>query len=226
MLRDMDVRRRLVTLTSVLTVLAAVVAFPALYAAASPAAAAHSLGGTIAGTDIAHHHIGVKVTTGAAKYKGKTVAILLHKTAVTRLGKTVTPAAIKKYDRVTVTYAVNAKTHVVTALKIVDTGPKPKPVPTPSPTPSQTATSYTIHMSNYSFSPPSLTVPVGSTVTVVTDNGTHTWTSGSDGIANGKFDSNGASTFSFTFNTPGTYPYFCQYHYATNQMAGSITVTG
>ena len=217
-MRDMDVRRRLVTLAAALPVLAAVVAFPALYAAASPGAAAPTLGGTIAGTDIAHHHIGVKVTTGAAKYKGKTIAILLHKTTVTRLGKKVLPAAIKKYDRVTVTYSVNAKTHVVTALKIVDTGPKPKPVV--HPTPSPIATTRSIDAADFSFTPNNLEIKVGTTV-VVSFSDHHTFTSRTGAFADSGDRSSG--TYSVTFSTPGVYPFFCQYHDAMG-MNGTITV--
>ncbi|HVU72212.1 MAG TPA: plastocyanin/azurin family copper-binding protein [Mycobacteriales bacterium] len=225
----MDVRRRPVLLTLAVAVLAA---GPALYAAAAPggpATTAPTLGGTITGTDLKHHHIGVKVTAGAARYKGRTITVVLHSTKVTRLGKTVTPAAIKRADRVTVTYKVNPTTHAVTAIKIVDTGPKPKPAPTPSPTPTQAA--YVVHLSGSGssarYTPSTLTVPVGAKVTVVVDSGDHTWTSGNPPAGDHKnWDSADLSTgqsFSYTFTTPGTYPFFCEYHYPDG-MTGSITV--
>ena len=224
----MDVRRRPVLLTLALAVLAT---GPALYAAATPATTAPSLSGTVSGTDLKHHHIGVKVTKGAATYRGRTITVVLRKTTVTRLGHTVTPAAIKRNDRVTVTYRVDPKSHAVIAIKIVDTGPKPKPAPTPSPTPSPTQTAYVIHMLETGapmYSPADLTVPVHSKVTVTDDSGDHTWTSGDAPVPSGTWDSGQMTpgqTFSFTFNTPGTFRFFCQNHYSYG-MTGTVTVTG
>ena len=77
------------------------------------------------------------------------------------------------------------------------------------------------------FTPSSLTIPVGTTV-LWTHNGnnTHTVTSGTPGSPSGLFDSGNLShgkTFSFTFNNPGTIPYYCRIH--GSMMTGSITVT-
>ncbi len=72
-----------------------------------------------------------------------------------------------------------------------------------------------------SFSPPSFTVKVGSTVTWINrDATTHTVTS-----TTGVFDSGyrgSGDTFKFTFTQPGTYQYYCTLH--TN-MKGTIVVT-
>lgn len=77
------------------------------------------------------------------------------------------------------------------------------------------------------FTPQNVTVPVGTTVKW-TNNGaaTHTATSG-NGTPSGLFDSGNMTsgqTFQFTFNNPGTYPYYCKIHGAA-MMSGTITVT-
>jgi plastocyanin len=229
----MDVRRRLVPLTLALAVLATA---PALYAAAAPTTGSPTLSGTVSGTDLKHHHIGVKVTKGAAAYKGKTITVVLHNTKVVRLGKTVPPSAIKRNDRVTVTYRVEAATHKVFAIKIVDTGPKPKPVTRPSPTP--TPTSHVVIVTTTEFmydgesNPASITVPAGTTVEVRNDgSAAHTLTQGDSttGPKSGGFDSGqvqpGQTVTVMTFTTPGTYQFFCENH-TLEGMRGSITVTG
>ncbi len=97
-----------------------------------------------------------------------------------------------------------------------------------------TASSGTWHMGtnmvaimNYAFYPTSLTVAKGTTVTWVNmDFVQHTVTSGSEAAPTGLFDSHELShmqAFSYTFNTPGTYAYYCDLH---ANMAGTITVTG
>ena len=68
------------------------------------------------------------------------------------------------------------------------------------------------------FSPASLTVAVGDTIT---------WTNGDDSphtVTGAAFDSGnleGGQTFSFTFQESGTFTYACQYH---DEMVGTITV--
>ena len=66
-------------------------------------------------------------------------------------------------------------------------------------------------ISNYKFSPTALTIKVGSSVTWINnDAATHTATSN-----NSVFDSGDLPTgksFTYKFNTAGTYPYFCIYH--------------
>lgn len=85
------------------------------------------------------------------------------------------------------------------------------------------------------FSPAALSVPAGTTVTWrQTDAGFHTVTSGgvaqgSAGVTaepDGTFDSGRIAkgdTFEFTFQDPGTYPYYCAIHPAT--MRAEIAVT-
>ena len=77
-----------------------------------------------------------------------------------------------------------------------------------------------VQIEQFQFTPATLTVPVGTTVTWTNKDGTlHTVTSttkvfGSDGLDQG-------GTFSYTFTTPGTYPYFCKLH---PRMTGTVTV--
>jgi len=76
-----------------------------------------------------------------------------------------------------------------------------------------------------SFSPGSLTIPVGTTVTWRhTGSMVHTVTSGTRGNPSGLFNSgdmNNGDTFQFTFSSTGTFPYYCTYH---NGMNGTIIV--
>jgi plastocyanin len=87
-----------------------------------------------------------------------------------------------------------------------------------SPTPARGAT-YTVEIGDGFFSPASLTVTVGDTVTWTNvDDSPHTVT------ASGAFDSgnlNGGQTFSHTFGETGTFTYVCLYH---DEMVATITV--
>ena len=81
---------------------------------------------------------------------------------------------------------------------------------------------------DFAFNPPTVTVPVGATVTWV-NNGQapHTTTSGTPGAANAGaiWDSGtlqSGQSFSFTFTSAGTFPYFCRIH--PQQMQASVTV--
>lgn len=77
------------------------------------------------------------------------------------------------------------------------------------------------------FVPDKVTIQQGDTVTwtVVETGFTHDVTSGSNGKADGLFRSAAMTTgsFSYTFNDPGTYDYFCSFHYAMG-MVGQVTV--
>ena len=79
----------------------------------------------------------------------------------------------------------------------------------------------TITIADFAFSGPS-SVAVGDTVTVVNNDDTaHTW-SATDGTFNSGNLAPGTS-FSFTFEEAGTFPYVCQIH---PTMSGTIEVTG
>lgn len=83
-----------------------------------------------------------------------------------------------------------------------------------------------VFIQNISFSPKSITVTAGTTVKWTNkDNVSHTVTSGTPNSPNGTFDSgnlgNGA-TFSYLFNTKGTFPYYCKLH--QDVMTGTVVV--
>jgi plastocyanin len=77
-----------------------------------------------------------------------------------------------------------------------------------------------VTIKDYAFTPATLTVAAGTTVTWTNNDAVpHTATA-----SDGSFDSgnlNPGQSFSFTFSTPGTYPYVCQYHAG---MQGTIVV--
>jgi plastocyanin len=77
-----------------------------------------------------------------------------------------------------------------------------------------------VSIANFSFTPATLSISVGTTVTWTnTDSVTHTVTADQ-----GTFDSSNLSpgtTFSFTFSQAGSYPYHCSIH---PSMMGTILV--
>jgi plastocyanin len=84
----------------------------------------------------------------------------------------------------------------------------------------------TVRMEDNSFDPANITVEPGTTVTwVQSGNNPHTTTS-YDGLwDSGMIEGGSGGTFSFTFDEPGTFDYFCIPHESLG-MIGSITVTG
>lgn len=102
----------------------------------------------------------------------------------------------------------------------------PTPSPIPSPTPTESAgggEQYSAFIQ--SFTHQSFTVEVGTTVTWTNlDNAGHTVTSGVPGEPSGVFRSSLITkdqTFTFTFDEPGEYPYYCEPH---PSMTGTVTV--
>jgi len=82
------------------------------------------------------------------------------------------------------------------------------------------ATAQAVNISGFAFDPPTLTVPVGTTVTWTNnDSTTHTVTADDGSFDSGNVDPGG--TFSFTFSTAGTINYHCKIH---PNMTASITV--
>ncbi len=85
----------------------------------------------------------------------------------------------------------------------------------------------TVTIVNFAFDSAELTVAPGTTITWTNEDGApHTVTAD-----DGAFDSgnmNTGDTFSFTFEEPGTYPYFCAYHGGPggSGMAATIIVEG
>jgi plastocyanin len=84
----------------------------------------------------------------------------------------------------------------------------------------------TVRMEDNFFSPANITVEPGTTVTwVQSGNNPHTTTS-YDGLwDSGIIEGGSGETFSFTFEEPGTYDYFCKPHEDLG-MVGSVTVSG
>ena len=77
-----------------------------------------------------------------------------------------------------------------------------------------------VTIEQFKFTPAALTVPVGTTVTWTNKDGTiHTVTSTTKVFASEGLDQGGS--FSYTFTTPGSYPYFCKLH---PRMTGTVTV--
>ena len=109
--------------------------------------------------------------------------------------------------------------------------PSPTPVPA-SPTPAQKEVMVIIH--NFEFVPKFVTVTVGTKVTWLVEQGTHTTTSddfrtkGPNSWHSG--DLTVGQKFSFTFNNAGTFRYFCGFHSEPGQpltagnMNGAVTV--
>jgi len=93
------------------------------------------------------------------------------------------------------------------------------------------AATFQVAMSNFVFSPANLTINIGDTVTWTVQQGSHDTVSGVSGVPSGVWNSNNQyhrlmnvnETFSFTFNTPGTFPYYCTPHW-TFGMIGTIRV--
>jgi|SRR5579863_1601909 plastocyanin len=78
-----------------------------------------------------------------------------------------------------------------------------------------------ISIDNFTFTPPTLTVKAGTTVTWTNkDDIPHAIASANNAFAKSKaLDTD--DNYSFTFTTPGTYKYFCYLH---PRMVGSIVV--
>jgi plastocyanin len=94
----------------------------------------------------------------------------------------------------------------------------PAVVPTPSPAPPAGATNVSVAIANNLFTPASVTVTAGSTVTWSNgDTVTHTVTADDQSFASGLV--NKATGWSHTFATPGTFTYFCEIH---PEMTGTV----
>jgi plastocyanin len=98
--------------------------------------------------------------------------------------------------------------------------PAATPAASPAASTQAGATAQAVSIKNFAFDPPTLTVPVGTTVTWTNNDSTaHTATADDGSFQSGNIDPGG--TFSFTFSTPGTFNYHCEIH---ANMTASITV--
>ena len=81
-----------------------------------------------------------------------------------------------------------------------------------------------VQIKGLAFSPATLTVDKGTVVTITNNDGTtHTFTSGANRTKDGKFDQQISSSAegTVTFDTVGTFDYFCQIH---SSMKGTVVV--
>ncbi|HRI21566.1 MAG TPA: plastocyanin/azurin family copper-binding protein [Panacibacter sp.] len=88
------------------------------------------------------------------------------------------------------------------------------------------ATTWTVHVKNFQFSPATVNAVVGDVIQWVWDNGSHTTTSTSVPAGAGTWNSvmnSTNKTFSYTLTVAGTYSYHCTPH--APEMAGTLTVT-
>ena len=96
-----------------------------------------------------------------------------------------------------------------------------------SPTPATSAAAAktaNVTMKGFAFSPATLTVSKGTKVTFDNqDSTTHTVTSGASRTKDGKFDTqvSGGTQTEMTFDTAGTFVYFCQFH---SSMVATVVV--
>ena len=77
------------------------------------------------------------------------------------------------------------------------------------------------------FSPSSVTIHPGDTVLWTWGSSFHSSTSGVPGVPDGIWDSgilNQGATFSHTFNSTGTFPYYCTVHGGCCGMVGTVNV--
>lgn len=110
-----------------------------------------------------------------------------------------------------------------------DGSPVSRPASTPASSPG-TQSGPAVSIAMFTFTPATLTVAAGTTVTWTnTDQILHTATAGSGpddktGVFDGQM-SDAGTTFAFTFQEAGTYPYFCDRHPGVPGMHGTIVVT-
>jgi len=129
-------------------------------------------------------------------------------------------------------YAAVIDNHTTDPIFVVGAQDRAAPSPTPNPTPAPTHRVYVGRHGNQFSDEVSgsnvSTVSPGTTVEWVWEGGGHTTTSGpcpSSCIADGLWNSGALSegTFRFRFDSPGTYPYFCDPH--ADVMRGAVVVS-
>lgn len=93
---------------------------------------------------------------------------------------------------------------------------KPAPIPATTPTP----TIHNISIQNFAFNQKIINIKKGDTVVWTNkDSAPHTVTGNNNSPASGTLNKN--ETFSFIFNTAGTFNYYCAFH---PSMTGSVVV--
>jgi plastocyanin len=80
-----------------------------------------------------------------------------------------------------------------------------------------------VSISNFQFTPGTVTVKSGDTVTWINKEGAHTVTADDGSWMSGNLSS--GKSFSRKFDSPGKYPYHCEYHSSEGgRMAGVVEV--
>src|SRR5262249_37367472 len=90
-----------------------------------------------------------------------------------------------------------------------------------------TTVTVTVGNGGFFFTPSSVTIHPGDSVLWTWSSSGHSSTSGSPGMPSGLWDSgiqNQGNTFMHTFNTAGSFPYYCTPHGACCHMVGMVTV--
>jgi plastocyanin len=102
----------------------------------------------------------------------------------------------------------------VSAVSLIAGGPKQVAAAPPA------ASEVQVKIDNFTFMPPSIAVPVGSSIRWTNrDDIPHTVVSDDNSFKSKPLDTN--DEFSFTFSKPGTYTYFCSIH---PKMTGKVIV--
>lgn len=108
-----------------------------------------------------------------------------------------------------------------TPAPVASTAGSPSTVSGAGPASTHPTAASSIAIKDFAFSPQSLTVKAGTTVTTTNrDNTSHTWTA-----TGGAFDSHDLTqgkSFAFTFTKAGTFRYVCSIH---SSMTGTVIVT-
>ncbi|HEY3427139.1 MAG TPA: plastocyanin/azurin family copper-binding protein [Acidimicrobiia bacterium] len=116
----------------------------------------------------------------------------------------------------------------ITTTGVAETTAAPAPETTAGPSTTTGAVSeggdVSVSASDFSFSPATVTVSVGDSVTWTLAGGAHTTSSGSAPDLDGLWDQalTADEPFTFTFEEPGTYEYFCRFH--ADFMTGTVIV--
>lgn len=147
-------------------------------------------------------------------------------TTTATVAETTTTAAPTPETTTTVPPAPETTT---TAPAPATTAPPATAPPATSPPPPPAPAKAAVTVQQFSFKPTPVTVKVGTILTWTNkDNIEHTVTSGTSdmttGVPDGKFDGSmpaAGKSFTFTFATAGTYPYYCARHAS---MIGQVVV--
>ena len=147
------------------------------------------------------------------------VALTHSQSAATSPATAVTPDSAMP-DATTTAMMAGGSTATSTHTDSTPTRPVPKVVPAPTPTVEARAVAITIK--NYMFSPQTITVKKGTTVTWTNkDIAKHTITSDDGSWPASQFFGQGES-YSYTFTSAGTYAYHCEPH---PYMTATVVVT-